>query len=183
MKKTSILLFLAFFAFSLKVAAQPRPIDVKPETKKTVASAPESFGAKYEGGIFGFNKKEEGKLKFDDINERLVFYGADQKERFALPYQTMLVIYPQSQSVQTTAGKVVSIAGGGPLGNFIKEKRRFLVIHFDDPDVEAKGLVNFRIENQELLDSVIAALAQKARLKARGDAYYRPKKNAEADEQ
>jgi hypothetical protein len=50
-----------------------------------------------------------------------------------------------------------------------------LLIHFDDPDVEAKGLVNFRIDDQILLDSVIAALGYKAELKQRGDGYIRPK--------
>jgi hypothetical protein len=63
----------------------------------------------------------------------------------------------------------------GLLGGFIKEKRRYLVIHYVDPDVEAKGLVNFRIDDQPLLDSVVAALGTKAELKARGDGYIRPK--------
>ena len=64
---------------------------------------------------------------------------------------------------------------GNLVGGFIKEKRRYLVIHFDDPDVEAKGLVNFKIEDQPLLDSVVAALGTKAELKQRGDGYIRPK--------
>lgn len=185
MRKTLLFLAVMVFAFSLSVNAQPRPLQTKPETKPApVKPAPESFAAKYEGGMFGFNKKEEGTLKFDDINERIVFYGINQKEKFALPYRTMLVIYPQSQSVQTTTGKVVSVVPyAGLLGGFIKEKRRYLVVHFDDPDVEAKGVVNFRIENQELLDSVLATLATKAELKARGDAYYRPKTSVKTDEQ
>lgn len=183
MKKIFLFLF-AVFAFAAGANAQPRQIDVKPETKPTpVKPAPESFATKYEGGMFGYSKKEEGTLKFDDINERLIFFGADRKEKFAIPYRTLLLIYPQSQSIQTTAGKVISIAGGGPLGNFIREKRRYLVVHFDDPDVEAKGIVNFRIEDQALLDSVLVTLAQKAELKSRGDAYYRPKKTAKTDEQ
>jgi hypothetical protein len=48
-------------------------------------------------------------------------------------------------------------------------------MHFDDPDVEARGLVNFKLENKDLLDSVIQSLAGKAKLTQRGDAYYRPK--------
>lgn len=183
MRKTLLFLVVAF-ALAFSVNAQPRQIEAKPETKAApVKPAPESFPTKYEGGVFGYSKKEDGTLKFDDINERLVFYGADQKEKFALPYRTLLLIYPQSQSVQTTAGKVISVAGGGPLGNFIREKRRYLVMHFDDPDVEAKGVVNFRIEDQALLDSVLATLAQKAELKARGDAYYRPKPTAKTNYQ
>jgi hypothetical protein len=88
----------------------------------------------------------------------------------------MLIVSPESQRVQSTAGKVVSVIPyAGLLGGFIKEKRRFLVINFDDPDVEAKGVVNFRVENQPLLDSVIAALGAKAEMKPRGDGYIRPK--------
>ena len=37
------------------------------------------------------------------------------------------------------------------------------------------GRFNFRIDDQILLDSVIAALGDKAELKKRGDGYIRPK--------
>jgi hypothetical protein len=126
--------------------------------------------------MFGYSKREEGTLKFDDANERLVFFGKDQKERFMIPYDAMLVIFPQSQKVQSTAGKVVSlIPYAGLLGGFIKEKRSYLIINFDDPDVDAKGMVNFKLEDRDLLDSVLVALAKKAELKQRGEAFYRPK--------
>ena len=69
---------------------------------------PTSFNAKYEGGIFGFDKKETGTLKFDDMNERIVFYGEDQKEKFSIPYKSMLVVFPQSKSVRSTTGTIVS---------------------------------------------------------------------------
>lgn len=161
--------------------AQPRPAE--PSTKQPAATpaappAPASFEAKYEGGMFGFSKKEEGTLKFDDENERLVFFGKDQKEKFHVPYKSMLVLYPQSKSVTSNTGNVVSHIPlpGAFLGSFIREKRRYLVMHFDDPDVEAaKGVVNFKLEDKALLDSVIQALAGKAKLTQRGDAYYRPK--------
>lgn len=166
---------LLIFAFSVFATAQPRPVETRTQGA-TVKPAPASFTAKYEGGMFGFGKKEEGTLKFDDANERLVFFGKEQKEMFAIPYSSMLIVYPQSQSVQSTTGKVVSVIPyAGLLGGFIKEKRRYLVINFDDPDVEAKGTVNFKIETAELLDSVLAKLADEAELKQRGEAYYRPK--------
>ena len=41
--------------------------------------------------------------------------------------------------------------------------------------LDVKGLVNFKIADKELLDSVIQTLAEKAKLQQRGDAYYRPK--------
>jgi hypothetical protein len=176
MKKTLFFLALSLFALPSVAGAQPRPVEKPAPAATPVKPAPASFQAKYEGGMYGFSKKEEGTLKFDDANERLVFFGKDQKEKFAVPYKSMLIVTPQSQSVQSTTGKVVSVIPyGGLIGGFIKEKRRYLVIHFDDPDVEAKGLVNFRINDQQLLDSVIAALGTKAELKQRGDGYIRSK--------
>lgn len=175
MKKILFFLALSLFACASIASAQPRPIETTPTPKTAVKPAPASFGTKYEGGMFGFNKKEEGTLKFDDANERLVFYGKDGKEKFGVPYQSMLIVSPQSQTVQSTAGKVIGAVFSNIVGGFIREKRRYLVINFDDPDVEAKGVVNFRIDDQQLLDSVIAALGEKAELKQRGDAYIRPK--------
>lgn len=181
MKKISIFLFLSLFVFALAAFAQPRvaekPVVGDPDAPKP-APAPETFEAKYEGGVFGYSKKEEGMLKFDDTNQRLVFFGKDSKEKLSIPYKAMLVIYPQSQSVQSTTGKVVSVVPyGGLVGGFIKEKRRYIVINYDDPDVDVKGLVNFKVESRELLDSVIYTLGEKAKMKQRGDAYYRPTVN------
>ena len=176
MKKLMFFLCAVLFAFSFNLSAQPRPVEKPTPAPTPVKPAPASFAAKYEGGMFGFSKKQDGTLKFDDDNERLVFFGEDAKEKFSIPYKSMLVIFPQSRSVQTTTGKVVSVIPyGSLLGGFIKEKRRYLIINFDDPDVEAKGMANFRLEDRELLDSVLVALAQKAELKARGEAFFRPK--------
>lgn len=183
MKKILFFLCAMLFAFSLNVFAQPRPIEKSKEQTATVKPAPESFAAKYEGGMFGFSKKEEGMLKFDDANERIVFYGANKKETFSIPYKSMLVVYPQSQSVTSTTGNVIRnipLPGAG-LAGFIKEKRRYLIINYDDPDVDAKGAVNFKLEDKDLLDSVIQALGEKAKLSQRGDAYYRPKNTGQTD--
>jgi len=174
-------LLIALFLGAVSISAQPRPIEASPKIINAlpVAPAPISFEAKYEGGMFGYTEKEVGTLRFDDENQRLVFFGKNQKEKFAIPYQSVLVIYPQSKSVTSTTGNVVSHIPlpGASLAGLIKEKRRFLVLHFDDPDVEAaKGLVNFKLETKELLDSVIQSLAGKANLQQRGDAFYRPKK-------
>jgi hypothetical protein len=158
--------------------AQPRPIERSSQPAQTRKSqAPASFEAKYEGGMFGFSQKETGQLKFDDMNERLVFFGENGKEKFSIPYDALLVVYPQSKSVTTTTGNVVShipLPGAG-LAGFIKEKRRYLIMQIQDPDADVKGVVNFKLENKELLDSVMAAIAEKAKLEPRGDAYYKPK--------
>jgi len=139
--------------------------------------APAVVPAKYEGGMYGFSQKVTGTLRFDDVNQRFVFFGEDGKELFGLPYDSFLVIYPQSKSVTTTTGNVVSHIPlpGAVLGDFIKEKRRYLVVQFDDPDVDAKGTVNFKIEDKDVLDLVLQTLADKAGLQPRGDAYYKPK--------
>jgi len=157
---------------------QVRPLEKVPAKPVAAAKpAPSSVPVKYEGGMFGFAERMEGTLKMDDENTRLVFYGPDGKELFGIPYDALLVIYPQSKSVTSTTGNVVShipLPGAG-LAGFIKEKRQYLIVQFDDPDVDAKGTVNFKIENKELLDSVIQTLAEKAALQPRGDAYYKPK--------
>ena len=176
MKKV-FLLASAVFLFSTVAFAQIRPVEKSTEQNAPKPAAPPSFEAKYEGGMFGFNDREMGTLKFDDINERIVFYGKDQKEKFSIPYEAMLIIYPQSKSVTSTTGTVVSMIPlpGAGLAGFIKEKRRYLVINYEDPDVDVKGVVNFKLDNKELLDSVLQTLAQKAELSPRGDAYFRKK--------
>src|SRR5687768_14900727 len=98
MKKLAFSLVFAAFCFSAAYA-QPRLVANKIE-KTPAALADVSFKAKYEGGMFGFGKKEEGTLRFDDANFRLVFFSSENKERFAIPYKAIIVIYPQSTSVQ-----------------------------------------------------------------------------------
>src|SRR5687767_2700790 len=172
-----LLLIVALFLSVTAVVAQPRPAESTQKPSTSASTAPVSFAAKYEGGMFGFTKREVGTLRFDDDNERLVFFGADQKEKFHIPYKSVLVIYPQSKSVTSNTGNIVRhipLPGAG-LGGLIKEKRRYLVMQFDDPDVAARGLVNFKLEDKALLDSVIRSLAGKAKLTQRGDAYYRPR--------
>ena len=179
MKKLTF--FLAFvFSCVVGASAQPRMIEKKTaETKPPVALANAVFKAKYEGGLFGFSEKAEGSLRFDDANLRLVFFDKTNKELFGIPYDAIMVVYPQSQTVQTTGGKVVQhipLPGAGLAGAFIREKRRFLIINYDDREMDAKGTANFKLENKELLDSLIQAIGSKAEMQQRGDAYYRPRR-------
>jgi hypothetical protein len=172
--KKIILLLGVILCFSAVAFAQPRPV----ETQNTKKTAPASFAAKYEGGIFGYSKKEKGTLKFDDENSRFVFYGEDQKEKFMIPYKSMLVIYPSEKKVQSGTGRAISavpLMGAGLGGSLLTKKKHYLVIQFDDPDVDAKGVTNFLIDTDELLESVIHTLGEKAQLAQRGDAYYRPR--------
>jgi len=179
MRKT-IFLSLTLFTFSIAAFGQPRPVEKKTEKKteqKTVARtpAPSSFAAKYEGGMFGFEDKQEGTLKFDDANERFVFFGKDQKEKFSIPYEAMVLVYTGTKSVRSGAGTAVSVIPlpGAGLAGLFREKRRYLVINFSDPNVEARGVANFKLENTQVREAVVHALGEKAKLTQRGDGYYR----------
>ena len=173
---TFALLFIS--AFTLSVLAQPRPVE-NDDAVRLAAKAPVSFEAKYQGGMFGYKEKEDGTLKFDDANERIVFHGKNGKEKFSIPYKTMTMVYPNHESVTSTTGNVVShipVPGAG-LFSLMKEKRRFLVIQFEDEEVDMLGSVNFRVEDRDKLEAVIHALGIKGKMKQRGDAYYRGKRN------
>lgn len=175
--KKIILLVGITAVFSVMAFAQPRPAEQKVDAP-AANTAPQIFDAKYEGGMFGYSEKQKGKIKFDDLNERIVFLNKEGKELFAIPFQSMLVIYPSSQKVQTTAGKVVNnvpFYGIGLLGGLMTKKDRYLVIQFSDADADVSGLANFKLDNKEMLQSVIQTIGTKAKLKQRGDAYYREK--------
>ena len=185
MKKLVTVFSLMFLCF-VGIQAQPRIVEKKVENPTPAAIAPVTFKAKYEGGMFGFSQKQEGTLKFDDANFRLVFFNKENKEQFGIPYSALVVIYPNMQSVQSGTGKAVQnvpILGAGIAGAFMKKKIRYLVINFDDQDMNARGTANFRLDSTELLQSVIQTLGTKAELQQRGDAYYRPaKKNAPTEQ-
>ncbi|MBK9163976.1 MAG: hypothetical protein IPM21_08685 [Acidobacteria bacterium] len=163
------------FAAAIGAAAQVRPADAAQPDRKP--AAPQSFEAKYEGGMFGYGKKETGTLKFDDINERIVFHGKDGKEKFSIGFQQISVISPQSRSVTSTTGNVVRNIPlpGSVLGGLIKEKKRYMILQFADRDADVSGTVSFKLDNKDLLDSVIQTLGEKAKMTQRGDAYYRPR--------
>lgn len=169
-------LVVALFLFVGAAFGQPRAPE-KETTAKDVKPAPAIVNAQYQGGFFGVSDKESGQLKFDDANERLVFFGEDGKERFGIPYSSVLMIYPDEKSVTSTTGNVVKyipLPGAG-LAALWKEKRRYLILNYDDPDVDAKGTTSFKLENKDILESVIFSIGTKAKLKQRGDAYIRPK--------
>ncbi len=185
MKKLIILLVLGLFFSTTSLFAQIRPAESNEDTKKEekvkvkpkkTKPAPTSYKVKYQGGLFGFSKKQNGTIKFDDINERLVFFGKDGKEKFSIPYKAMQVIYPSQKKVQAGSGRAVGavpVPGSGILGSLIKKRKNYMIIRFDDPDVDAEGTVNFLLDTEELLASAINSLGQKAKMRQRGDAYIR----------
>ena len=184
MRKTLILLVISMFALSMAVSAQPRQMK-KAADDEEIKPAPDSFVAKYQGGVIGFSKKQKGKLKFDDANLRLVFYDKNDKEQFAISYDSMMVVAPSSKKVQSGTGRAVGaipVPGAGIGGLFMKKKKNYLVIQFRDPDVDVQGTVNFLVDTSELLKSVVFTLGSKAELSQRGDAFFRARRNTGTDD-
>lgn len=172
----SIAIIFTMLIVCPNVFAQPRPA----ETVKPSNSAIQRVKVRYEGGMFGYGQKQDGFLKIDDENERLVFLNGKDKEVFSLPYSALLVLYPSSQSVTSTAGNVIRhipLPGAG-LAGYIREKRRYLVVQFSDPDVAANGSANFKFDDKDTIVSFMQALAAKAGLSQRGDSYYRARNSS-----
>ncbi len=96
------LLFAALLAICLSAIAFGQPRPVEKTANPNVKAAPPTFEAKYEGGLFGFTEKIEGTLKIDDANNRLVFLSKERKEMFSFPFESLLVISPNSNSVTST---------------------------------------------------------------------------------
>lgn len=174
---------LPFFAgcfillvFSVAFAQRPRTLKDDPPTPARTTPAPSTFKAKYEGGVFGHPNKMNGTLTLDDANNRLVFRDDKQKERMSIPYKSISGAYGDTHSVRPTAATVASAVPlyGIPAG-FIKTKVRYLTLQFNDPDSNASGVTSFRLENQEILESVLGTLATNAGLTKRGDVFIRKK--------
>lgn len=173
--KKAVFLAVTVVFLPLFIAAQPRPVD---KTPSAPANLPASFPARYESGIFGARKKEKGTLRFDDANTRLVFYRGDGKEMFSIPYESMVVIYPDSKESTTQTGNVMSrmpLPGAGLFG-LATSSAKYLIINYDETEVDAQGTANFRFDKKGQLVDFIDALGSKAKMIKRGDAYYRPKR-------
>ncbi len=174
------ILFLTV-AMGVVVCAQ-RPMDTTATdaSKATPAAAPKSMKAKYEGGIFGYSRTMEGTLSFDDLNQRLLFLNKQQKEVFFIPYKAITSAFADTQKRRPTAATVAQNIPyiGWPLG-LIKTKVRYLTLQYSDPDTNVSGVTSFRLENKDLVDSVVFAVANKSGLTQRGQIYVR-KKESEA---
>lgn len=144
--------------------------------------APATLKAKYEGGVSGYMKKQTGTLNFDDASQRLVFRNKEGREYLALPYASVASVWPDTKARRTTAGTVVTYIpmpyGANLLGLLMREKQRFLVIQYHDPDTDAQGVTSFKLDNKQVLASAVHTLATKAELKPRGESYVRDKNKA-----
>ena len=170
-------------AMGLVVSAQrPRAVDTTAidASKARPAPAPQTMKAKYEGGVFGCNV-QEGSLSFDDTNQRLLFRNKKQKEVFFIPYNAVVSAFADTQKRRPAAasvGQYIPIPGMGLLG-LLKTKVRYLTLQYSDPDTNVSGITSFRLENKDLVDSAVYALANKSGLTPRGEIYVRKKESAE----
>lgn len=166
---------LVVFALLISVAAQsPRAIDKTPTTAKP-APAPQTVKAKYEGGVFGYNKKQDGTLNFDDLNSRLVFRDKQGKEVFFIPYSAINQEFADTVANRPKAATIlgsVPVPYINPIG-FIKTKNPYVTIQFFDQDSRVGGVTSFRVDSKEICASVVNTLAEKAGLVARGEIFMR----------
>ncbi len=164
---------------SAAAAQAPRAIDKSSTTAKPEA-APQSVKAKYEGGVFGYNKKQEGTLNFDDVNSRLVFRNKLGKEVFFIPYASISQEFADSQAnrpkTASILGSVPLPYGVNPIG-WIKTKNPYVTIQYHDQASHAGGTTSFRVDSKAICASVVNTLAEKAGLEARGEIFVRPSNN------
>lgn len=180
MKKSIVLFALVSAFFAVSISAQPRPpikIESKDGAQKTSDKpALSSIEVRYEGGLFGFSEREKGMLKFDDEKNKIVFYDEQNRERFAIDYKSILMLYPSSKEVSTGAGRTIGaipFPGAGLGGSLLKKKKNYMILRFEDPDFDSRGTMSFLIDTNELLKTAIQSLGEKAKMKPRGDAFYR----------
>jgi hypothetical protein len=145
-------------------------------TRSNTAPAPQTVNANYEGGVFGYDKKINGTLSFDDTNERLLFRNKQQQEVLFIPYRAVLSAFADVKSKRPIAADIASrVSIFGLPGLLIKKKFRYLTMQYKDPDTNAQGTTSFKLENKEILESVLNTLAGKAGLTQRGEVFVRRK--------
>ncbi|MGI8919333.1 MAG: hypothetical protein ACR2H6_12105 [Pyrinomonadaceae bacterium] len=174
--KVLVLISIMLGVVALDVKAQkPRVIDNSTnKTAPKATPAPDTVKAKYEGGVFGYRKTMEGTLTFDDTNSRLVF-KKENKEVFFIPYNAVTSAFADTQKRRPAAATVASAI---PLiyalpAQFIKTKVRYLTMNFYDPNTHVSGITSFRMENKEILASVLQRLVEETGMVARGEVYVR----------
>ena len=162
-------------------AQRPRAMDPQPDPTpaptQAVKPAPKTVKAKYEGGVFGYTKTMEGTLTFDDGNNRLLFKDKKPPKEISIPYEAITSAFADTQKRQPAAA---TVAQHVPLiyalpARFIKTKVRYLTLQYSDPDSNVTGITSFKLQNKEILHSVLAALAEKSNLMLRGDVYVQKK--------
>lgn len=174
-------LLLTLLVGSSALGQRPREVSEpeQPATAAKPAPAPPAVKVKYEGGIFGYRKKMDGTLFFDDQNRRLLFRDNDQREVFSIPYDSIAAAFADTQSKRPVAADVIGDLSLLTLpAKLFKKKYRYLTLQYNDPDTKVSGTTSFKVENKQILTSVLNSLASKAGLTQRGEVYVRSKDSA-----
>src|SRR5215207_508840 len=164
--KTIFALLLVGVLLTGVFAQRPRAVEPDPTANTQTSKprpAPKTLNAKYEGGIFGYNKTMEGTLTFDDENNRLYFKDKKPPKEISIPYDAITSAFADTQKRQPRAATIAShvpVIYSLP-AHFIKKKVRYLTLQYSDPDSRINGITSFKLENKEMLESVLAALANK----------------------
>jgi len=171
--KSTLLLVLLILTASVVNAQRPRSMEQPAEAKPKPAPAPSTVKAKYEGGVFGYNKTMEGTLTFDDANRRLIFKDKKPPKEIHIPYDAIVSAFSDTQKRRP---KAATVASSIPIiftlpAHFIKTKVRYLTLQYNDPDTHVSGITSFKLQNKQVLESVLATLADKTDMTQRGDIY------------
>jgi hypothetical protein len=165
-------------------AKKPAAASTAAGTTTAGAPTPQNVKAKYEGGIFAYNKKQTGTLNFDDEGNRLIFRDKTQKEYISIPYKAIAAAYADTRSLRPTAATIIGQASLYTLPALLfKKKYRYLTMQFNDPDTQVQGVTSFKLENKEVLAALLEAVARKAQLTPRGEAYVRLNKPKDQDKE
>src|SRR5215207_90225 len=171
--KTIFALLLVGVLLTGVFAQRPRAVEPDPTANTQTSKprpAPKTLNAKYEGGIFGYNKTMQGTLTFDDANNRLLFKDKNPPKEISIPYEAITSAFADSKKVQPAAATVASNVPSiyALPARFIKHKVRYLTVQYSDPNSNVSGITSFKIDDKELLESVLVTLAEKTNMTIRG---------------
>lgn len=162
--------------------------DSQNTTTPTTQIVPQMVKVKYEGGVFGYRQKMDGYLFFEDVNSRIVFKDKQQKEIFSISYESISAAFADTQSRRPTAATVIGSSvpyGLGLPALLIRKKYRYLTLQYNDQysdsEVNVAGVTSFKMENREILEEMLKAVASKAKLSQRGEIYIRKKSTAKTN--
>jgi len=180
--RSACVIALAFSVATVVFAQRPRTTTPQDATENSTTipgppPAPASVKGKYEGGVFGDNKTMEGTVNFDDASSRFIFKNKTGKEILFIPYQSLTGAFGDTHKVQPAAATVAQNVPSlyALPAKFIKTKVQYLTLQYNDPDSKVAGAASFKLDNKDILDSVLFTLANKAGLTRRGEVFVRKK--------
>ncbi|MBC7797711.1 MAG: hypothetical protein H7Z37_12635, partial [Pyrinomonadaceae bacterium] len=172
-------LFLLTFAVSPTFAQSGRrSISSARSDVESPTDMSNTVEVKYEGGILGINKTAKGNLVLDAANKRILFKDKNGNDLFSVPYSSVIAAYADSRKktpfLASAAANAVPYGGGLP-ALLIKNKARFLVIHYKEADTDLQGIVTFKFKQKGEIAPRLETLVRDSGLTARENIYVRVK--------